>query len=34
MQFTRDEKRFSAMWERVAKLLANHVKQKTKRSKK
>lgn len=34
MQFTRDEKRFSAMWERVAKLLADHVKQNTIRSKK
>lgn len=32
MQFTRDEKRFSAMWERVAQLLADHVKQHTKRS--
>ncbi|HNT27729.1 MAG TPA: TetR/AcrR family transcriptional regulator [bacterium] len=34
MQFTRDEKRFLAMWERVAKLLADHVKQNTIRSKK
>jgi len=32
MQFTRDEKRFSAMWERVARLLADHVKQHAERS--
>ncbi|HSA33860.1 MAG TPA: TetR/AcrR family transcriptional regulator [bacterium] len=34
MQFNRDEKRFLAMWERLAKLLADHVKQNTIRSKK